>query len=66
MMKLIGRWNWNADGVRPNGEIALWPGGKLTHPWTTGNGGWNMRPDGEVVLTFGSKTYYLTLAKEIK
>ena len=35
---MIGRWNWNHDGVNKNGHIILYPNGKCTSDG--GDGSW--------------------------
>ena len=61
-----GRWHWNHDGVQPNGDIALYPGGIIAHECGWSGGKWSIMPDGEVKLVFNGITHYMVLAKSQK
>ena len=48
------RWQWLHDGMKPNGWVEFGIEGILrTSLCTGGRGKWELRPNGEMVITFG-------------
>ena len=47
---ILGKWNWNHDGVSKNGEIILKPDGKLWSSFGGDTGAWEKVSDGQFMI----------------
>ena len=58
---IAGRWDWKQNGLHRNGDIILWPDGRLSHDcgWTGGN--WNKQTDQKFKLVFNGVVHHMRL-----
>ena len=65
---LLGKWDWNHDGTKKNGELILRPDGKVVSTFGGNPGNWKRVSDGQYMICMceGSANHIMNLSADKK